>query len=149
MDSGTRCIRDGSSSCNAHSCIIVYHIGWEQDGRSFLVCRDRGWMSGGLVPVLRHMTIRAGLTKQTIALARRTGTRPPHPLRPSPCPYSMANVFIPSLDRQHAPDLSKKHVRAGLVPTLTCLLLIQNPIRKWTGLCRRRRDESGRYRYAA
>src|SRR5579859_3944155 len=104
------------------------------------------WMSGGLVPVLRHMTIRAGLTKQTIALARRTGTRPPliHPLS-----LSMANVFIPSLDRQHAPDLSKKHVRAGLVPTLTCLLLIQNPIRKWTGLCRRRRDESGRYRYAA
>jgi hypothetical protein len=68
--------------------------------------RGRGWMGhvldksalycGCQVEGERKCVRERGLTSRLVKrLASRTGTRPPHPLHPSPCPYR--TVFYPHL----------------------------------------------------
>src|SRR5579859_4253810 len=73
-------------------------------------CRDRGWMTwrgGGLVPVLRGNTIRLGCLDINESPRTRTGTRPPHPLFPSPCPYRKAERSLLILIGKNHQALSK------------------------------------------
>jgi hypothetical protein len=62
----------------------------------------RGWMCGraGALCLSLVQVRSVGFTRPGRILWRRgTGTRPPHPLRPSPCPYRVANILYPLIKR--------------------------------------------------
>src|SRR5579859_6188178 len=54
-----------------------------------------GWVGPCACP--RRYTICSGIVTHTDHTRTRSGTRPPHPLHLSPCPYSTLNAFFSAL----------------------------------------------------
>src|SRR5579859_2152280 len=67
----------------------------------------------------RRNMIRLGFIRPTACTPTRTGTRPPHPLHPSPCPYRTRPHIIPSFGRKYSSEVFLSNCKTSQVEATT------------------------------